>query len=56
MNNYNLTNDLNNVICEAVDCTKHATQNIVLQLTNQNQIVVHVCKNCVNKFIEVHRK
>jgi hypothetical protein len=41
----------NNVICEANGCYKQATSEIKLNVGHFGKISLHLCRNCVPKFV-----
>jgi hypothetical protein len=43
--------EINNGICEAIECFADATTEIVLQVGTKGRILVNLCKDCAkNKF------
>jgi hypothetical protein len=42
--------EINNSICEAVDCFAAATTEIMVRVGQQGVIPLRLCKGCVNKF------
>ena len=50
MNKYNISNELNNLICEANDCKNNATEEIKIDVGRFGKITLNLCKNCIPKF------
>jgi hypothetical protein len=54
MNHYDIP-QINNGICEAVNCLTQAEVQIKVKVGQQGTILLSLCKNCVSKFEEVSR-
>jgi hypothetical protein len=48
--NYNNIHLSNKEICEAIGCSKHATDEIKLDVGKYGKISLFLCKNCLPKF------
>ena len=52
MNKYNISLEINNLICEANDCTNKVSEKIIIKVGKYSQISLFLCKDCVPKFKE----
>ena len=50
MNKYNISNELNNLICEANDCKNNACHIIKIDAGIFGKLTLNLCKNCLPKF------
>jgi hypothetical protein len=50
MNKYNISNEINNLICEANDCKNNACEQIKIDIGRFGKITLNLCKNCAPKF------
>jgi hypothetical protein len=52
MNKYSTTNEINNLICDANDCTNKAYEKIIIKAGKYGHIILFLCKDCIPKFKE----
>jgi hypothetical protein len=50
MNKYNISTELNNLICEASDCKDNACHQIKIDVGRFGKITLNLCRNCIPKF------
>jgi hypothetical protein len=50
MNHHKVPEEVNNPICEAVNCIIPAEVQIKVKVGQQGTILLSLCKNCVSKF------
>ncbi len=52
MNQRTIAPEVNNHICEAVDCFSQATVQMEVKVGQQGRITISLCEKCVSKFVE----
>jgi hypothetical protein len=53
MNKYDISTELNNLICEANNCKNNACHIIKLDVGPFGKITLNLCKNCLPKFEDI---
>jgi hypothetical protein len=51
MNQRTIASEVNNSICEVVNCFSQATVQIEVKVGQLGKISLSLCKNCVSKFV-----
>ena len=52
MNKYNTIDEINNLICEGIDCKRSASEKIIIKAGKYGHISLFLCKNCIRIFKE----